>query len=240
MDLEEWLPYIDEHGFLQDRPNGSSGNGIMYSVYLALLSEEHEIPELIDQLKATLSDCWVPGGGMNRAPKGYWTTYAGKLNQADDYISLGLIDCILSTDYSARLLDVSRNSWGIINNVEPGRFLWKAWIFRMPQVQTHLQLAAQERPGPAGVLVWCLSILWSLTRLRHRDSRIKHWIMVETFRRVNPKGPAAGIMHLTADIWTYCFSRKFPGVGAAEYFAMPHPARTYFWNRLPQRRKTVT
>lgn len=236
MEIEEWLPYIDEYGFLQDRRHGSTGNGIMYSVYLALLSTEHEIPGVVEKLKDALRRCWVPNGGMNRAPEGYWTTYAGRLNQADDYIGLGLIDILIGTHYSRRLLDVARTNWGIINNVNPGKFKWKAWIFRMPQVRAHLQLAAEEKPGPLSIGAWCLSILWSIFKFNHRDSRVKAWIMVETARRTVPE---SAVINLICDIWTYFFKKRFEGVGHAEYFPVEHPARFYFWDRLPLERQSL-
>jgi len=233
MEIEEWLPYIDEYGLLQDKIGGSTGNGIMYSVYLALLSEEIEIPAVVEHLKEALEGCWVPNGGMNRAPEGYYTTYAGALNQADDYIGLGLLDVILGTTYSKRVLSVSRLNWGIVNNVEPGKFLWKAFIFRMPQVRAHLKLAAGETLNPLDALLWSLSCLWSLFKLHHRDSRVKAWIMVETARRTAPQHP---LINLVCDIWSWRFGERFDGVGHAEYFPMEHPARYYFWDRMPSDR----
>jgi len=228
MNIEHWQSYIDTHGFLQDRQSGSSGNGIMYSIYLALLFEEQPINDWIEKLKDTLERCWVSGGGLNRTPEG---GYSKDLNQSDDYIAVGLLDVILRTDYSQRLLDVSRNNWGIINNVAPGVFKWKAWLFRMPQVRVHLQYAAGEKPDPLGVLLWSAAVLLSLLKLKHRDSRIKAWIMVETAYRT--VAADSQIIRLVCDIWVTVFSSKFKGVGHAEYFAMPHPARTYFWGRLP-------
>jgi hypothetical protein len=226
VNLEQWSPYIDRFGFLQDRPGNETGNGIMYSVYLIMWGLENDYD--FSQLKSSLERCFVPGGGMNRAPEGYYTTYAGALNQADDYLSLGLIDCLLHTDYSKRLLDISRKNWGIINNVEPGKFKWKAWIFRMPQVRTHLQFAAGERPDPLGTLFWGLRLLF--TRFSHRDSRIKAWLMVEVANRKTKNS----IILLICYIWLQLFKKKYQGVGHAEYFPTNHPARKYFWDYLPK------
>ena len=103
--------------------------------------------ERADKLKATLSKCWVPNGGMNRAPDN-----TRQLQQNDDYYGLGLLDVLLDTHYAAKTLDVSRTHWGILNNVFPGEFSWKSWLFRMPQLRTHLQMSTRkERPGPLGI-----------------------------------------------------------------------------------------
>jgi hypothetical protein len=228
VNIKQWAPFIDRHGFLQDRPNHTSGNGIMYSVYLALLHENHPIPERIMKFHETMEKCWVPGGGFNRTPHG---GFSKDLNQADDYLALALIDVILKTDYSSRLIDISRKSWGIINNVKPGKYNWKAWIFRMPSVRETLQFAKGETPDPLGVLMWCGSVLLSLFKLHHRDSRIKAWIKVETACRTVAK--ESQVIRLTCWFWRLIFSKRFKGVGHAEYFVMPHPARDYFWGYLP-------
>ena len=228
--FDKWLTYIDRFGFLQPGPgHQTSGNGIMYSIYLALYHEEHPIPEQMAKLRETLDKCWVPGGGMNRAPGGHFSTH---LQQADDYVGLGLLDLTMKTDYSRRLLETANQNWGILNNVTPGKFRWKAWIFRMPQVRFHLQLCAGQKPGPLGVAAWSLSLLWSLTKLKHRDSRIKAWIMVESAYRTVANEHQ--LIRLVCAIWVMGFKKKFPGCGAAEYFPIDHPARQYFWSRMPQ------
>jgi len=233
--MDDWLPYIDKYGFLT--PTGTTtGNGIMYSIYWAMYLREnhlveHEYNPHLDKLAQSLAACWVPNGGLNRDPSN-----KKQIQQADDYIGVGLLDLLLGTSYSSRLLDVARNNWGIINNVNPGKFKWKCWIFRMPHVRAHLQFAAGEKPGPLGVAAWAITLLWSLTKLHKRDSRVKAWIRIETMRRANPQGAPTVFLHLAADIWAYFFSRRYNGVGHAEYMGVLHPARIYFWNRMPSKR----
>jgi len=233
--LAYWLTYIDRFWYLTPDKK-TSGNGIMYSVYWVmwlLIEKPDKWQTLLALIRTSLRKSWVEGGGMNRTPEG---AFSNDLQQADDYFGLGLLDTLLGTNHSARLLRVARNNWGILNNANPGKWTYKGkifikvWIFRMPWVRTHLQFAAGEKPGPLGLAVWSLYLMCSLTRLKHRDSRVKAALCVLTALLTHPKNP---IVAATCSIWLMGFQRKFKGLGQAEskYLPAANPARQYFWDR---------
>lgn len=227
MSLDSWKPFIDANGLVS--PDGKiSHNGLMFSsYYLMWLKERRDIdPESdaeIARVLAVYESCMVINGGFNRAPAG-WTK--GHLNQNDDYFAIGWVSAEFDCVFASFALLTARMNHGCLNNVAPGKFAWKAWLFRMPWLKTHLQFAAGEKPDAFGIAAWCLWML--LGSFKKRDSRVKRFMAW----KVASKGLKSPVVKAVCDIWIARFKSHYSGIGHAEYFKQNHPVRKLMWSWL--------
>lgn len=236
--LQDWKAWSDSHGFVSDKKAKGNGgithNGLMFSIYKARWFYEHErqYPNPEKKLIELYESCKTHSG-MNRVPSG-WPVRA--LQQNDDYYACGLFDCYMGTDLSDHILTSHRANGGFIDNRDPDGQTWKAFIFRMPQLKSHLKVCSKrEHPGPIDTLIWCLWI--SLGGIKHRDSRVKKWMAHEAYKirreslRIHPL--MKELMDVAGAIFMYRFRKKFPlGVGQAEYFVEDHPNTLYMTGKF--------
>ena len=229
MSLDAWKPYLDANGLLS--PDGKvSHNGLMFSAwYLLWLADRNVVdPEASNEITRVLEvyeSCKVPDGGFNRAPAG-WTK--GFLNQNDDYYAIGLVGFMFRRDFADFTLAVANKHWGILNNVSPGKFAWKAWLFRMPWLKVHLQFCSlsKERPDPLNLAIWALWMIASTFSLSNRDSRIKSYMSYRVASHID----SSPLVRLICSFWKARFLKRFRGIGHAEYFKVQHPVRTLMWD----------
>jgi len=226
--LQEWQLFEDRHHLVSDRKGTAPGNapsthnGLMFSIYKAqwLAVRAKEYPKHRMRLIQTYLACKAESG-INRVPNG-WPIKS--LQQNDDLYACGLFDCWMGTDLSDHILASHRLNGGFIDNRDPDKKTWKAFIFRMPQLKTHLKVCSpRESPGPYESVIWSLWLIIGALRLKHRDSRVKAWCAVKAFAirreelRIHPL--IREIMTNAASFWVKRFLKKFPGgVGQSEYF----------------------
>ena len=225
--LEPWRDPIN--GFISHRKGGETGNGAMYTgVVTALIDKLCKtvwgyvvIPQVVaESLIAPyekVEDSENPGLFKRNVNKG------GGHNANDDYFGIGVASMILDNGAMAkRVLEYGRKTGGHFNDQEPGKFRWKSILWRMPQLESHLQFCAKEIPNPYWQLVWAFSLLITCFRPKEdQDGHRKAWLTAQTL----PNLP----MHLrvVVMIWDFVFYRRFPrGIAEIEEsygFSLDHP-----------------
>ena len=234
MSIEVWKKWTDQNGLVSDRtPGRITHNGLMFTApYVWWLKKtmpqgNSDYQAELNRVEAIYESCWVPNGGFKRAPSG-WTEWA--LQQADDMYAVAWVSVMLTRrDWAARLLEVARQNYGVLNPTNPGQFKWKAWLTRHPNLYVTLQVAAGERPSLYGLLTWCAVLLFSMTRMRHRDSRVKAFMAVQVMKTLElPEGqPAFRVLHYVIQYWESMVFRRYVGYGHMEYFKSEHPVKRF-------------
>lgn len=100
------------------------------------------------------------------------------------------------------------------NNVTPGVWSWDAWLGRLPEVVTHLKIAAGERPTSEELALWAAILIANGKKsVSERSSWLQNWLMVLTYQM-------SAFHSATADYasreWWKQLHAKFPNGGVKE------------------------
>jgi hypothetical protein len=204
-----------------------SGNGVMYTgelmMMLALRGEiDFEDDEsFVDAMRT----CQVEPGLLKRGP-GYRDQEG-----PDDYY--GFAAGCVATDaitLADNVVDYGLANFGSFNNEDPGKWTWKSFLWRQPQLICALYAAADRAPiwifplrlyTAAVIATSCM-----LAPLEDTDARRLSWLLLHTMRRTSLLCRAAGWF------WNRRLRKHYGPEGmravARVYYEAGHPFAKYW------------
>ena len=214
--------YTDPYGFIQ--PDGKpSGNGLRYTseYYLTLkrlnlLTEEDQF-----EFKRLIASCEVRPGLLERHP----VAWKGSQQGPDDYIAVAHASKEIAPQIARRILSYGLTTGWVYNNVNPGKFTFKAWLGRQPQFVCHLFWCGGLEPGLIEKLWWSVTIIHASFKPKSdQDGWLLSWHLVNA-------APDKGLIGVVKKWWYHRLGKYQLKRSFAAYFNNPdHVLARYFQN----------
>lgn len=181
--LEDYKPYIDKYGLVQDKPGNTSGNGIRYTAeaMYALLTHEdwnEEIAATISRLCFAIRDCKNSllfenlGTGrfyLKRHPDGEPTT-------VDDYTAAIFFDFLIGDDVISKCFLDAGPKQNYMYAPDEGDF--RFFMGRFLQLYCIANWVAGRKPSLAQEFAWFSSVLMGAFQ-DGQDEKVLSWMLVE-------------------------------------------------------------
>lgn len=166
----DFAPYRDKWGMIQNNPGGSSRNGLSYSSLYYILKFRYGLLTKEDVLEfcRIVRSCESEPGLLNRSPE-------DKGQQGlDDYIAVCTASRIMDLNFPEQFKIYGLKHWSIFNNENPGHFTLRAWFGRYPALLAHFYYSADDVPSWFKTSAWFFSIVSSaLTAKGNQDE----WVL---------------------------------------------------------------
>lgn len=173
--LEDYKPYIDKYGLVQDKPGNTSGNGIRYSSEALYAFYKHRVPYFeIDKLENAIIACesteeiWLERWFLKRHPSGEPTT-------VDDYTAALFADHLSGLGTSHTFLSV-RSEQGYMYAPDDSDF--RFFLGRFPQLFCIANWVAGRKPSKFQELFWMISVFQGAIH-KGQDEKVLSWMLVE-------------------------------------------------------------
>lgn len=256
--IEDYEPYRDSWGLIQDHPGNVSGNAIRYTAEYVIALHRHNLLDLQQEtlVKTFKSIEKVPGlimrtptnfGGHESIDDNIAYITAGyflKTNFAKDWLKygrsvgvVGIDDTEMDQDKVSKsklvysLLSLFGNipvGW-TFNNISPDKFHVSSWYGRFQQLIAHAQFAAGETVPLWRQLLWAASLI-SKAYSDREDAKVLGWHMVQV-----AKGKTY-ICDKAIEFFNEKIKEEYPqGIGQiiAEEFSNPeHPSAVWLKNQF--------
>jgi hypothetical protein len=201
--IEDYNRYKDKHGLVQDNNQGLTvGNGLRTTSEAAIAIYRRGMYDA--DLKDAIESCEMFPGVLGRCPY-------NNLGQEsiDDYAAVITAAKYVESNIVQRMLAHGENNFYNYNNVNQGKFTFKSWLGRFPQLIAHMKIAIGVEPSLLQKLFWVGSILIaSRNKPTAQDEWVLSWLLVFNAR------DETGIIGWARKIWIKSFKKKVPdGIG---------------------------
>lgn len=225
------LNYTDANGLVCNRKClhtdvNPSGNGVCYTSELVVALERlgQIAPIDVEYYWTTIKGCWKEPGLLSRGPcqpdqegpDDYYGLAAGAAATAQPWLAEAVISYGWAHDWC-------------FDNVTPGRWSWKNFLGRQPQLVCALYAAAGRSP------IWLYPLRFYTAAViatscmfankSDADSRRLSWLLIQTMT------PVSALCRLAAKLWQHRLMQDYPGQGmrsvAALYYEKEHPYIRY-------------
>lgn len=170
---QDFAPYRDQFGLIQNNPGGSSGNGLRYTAEYYILKFRYGLLSKDDTLQfdSIVRRCFAEPGLLNRKPDDK------SPNKFDDYVAVSaasmIFELLLANDIKTYGL---KNHW-YYNNAKTKLSLkdkWGAWFGKDRGLIAHFYYADQDTPSWLKTVMWTFNIL--LCAYTAKDSQ-DEWVL---------------------------------------------------------------
>ncbi len=211
-----------------------SGNGICYTgEYMMIL---HKREEMDDQLASdffhSMNACMVEPGLLERGP-----VYTGEAESVDDYY--GFAAGCVATDHeelAEMVIDWGWTHLGSFNDKDPGKWTFRSWLWRQPQLVFALYMAAKKGPKWYNPWTWWLlpHLIWTVGVLYFAcamsvPNNWDHWRLTWLLATATEGN---WLCRMAAKKWYSRLYKAWPGgmqhLAAAGYYQAGHPFSKYW------------
>lgn len=189
-------PYTDEDGLVMPALNTPSTNGVMYTseALIALIRNGEATSLDANNYIAKMSSCTPIPGLLQRSPQN-----SGGQEGPDDYYGLATAVDELEhyKDIAKAVVLYAAKHLGSLDNINPGRWQWSAFLVRQPLLDACMLWAAGDFVGPVLRTITALTILYNAifpAPTNDTTSWRLQWLQVQVARRHSLSSRLASIL----------------------------------------------
>lgn len=226
---QDFAPYRDKFGLIQNNPGGSSGNGLRYTSEYYILKFRYGLATKDDtlQFEAIVRRCFAEPGLLNRSPE-------DKSQQKfDDYVAVTtaslIFELLLANDIKSYGLKHRQYFRNDKSPSLPFKDKWGAWFGKDQGLIAHFYYADNDTPSWFKTVMWTINILLcAYTAKESQDEWVlsSHQIIAYEWSkdRTWPQDQACRI-------WRRQFKKQWGVDGMSnlleKYFGHKHPLAKY-------------
>lgn len=168
--LDDYKPFIDRYGLVQDKPGNTSGNGVRYSSEaLYVFNMPGNGDDVIAVIRGAIDRC------VNETPLWYLKRHPeGQPTGIDDYAGAVFADSMFNHGFSAALLDEgAKQNYIYAPDLDP-----KFFLGRFPQLFCIANWVAKRKPSKFQELFWMISVFQGAIH-KGQDEKVLSWMLVE-------------------------------------------------------------
>jgi hypothetical protein len=225
----EIAAYTDSYGLVEPGPATPSTNGVCYTseYIIALMRNGTCSPTDVKDYTLAMMRCMHTLGLLQRTPDN-----TGGQEGPDDYYALFAaideIDNPNARGLARAVIKYTIHHLGSLDNINPGKFQWGAFLGRQPQLDACALWAAGYFVGPVLRTIMCLSILANSFRPAGTNDTTSwrlQWLQVQVARR------NSFICRLASILWYKALHKAWGPTGMravnSVYFQPEHPLAKY-------------
>ena len=237
---DEFGPYLDSIGLIQNGPNRLSGNGLLYTAHFLLLAQDWLTFEEKEAFRAAYQACQIEPGYYRRHPD----AFQNDQESLDDYIGVGTAGMFLGLPFASECLRYGQRKKKVFPGIYvkyyyPNERGWdapfwgRAWIGRFGSAIAHLHYCAGVRPPLIYRLAWWVgAVLGCTLKKEAHDGWILNWHCMTAY----PDQAFWAYQWVRKD-FERALAKNFPNGGLGEllrdYFNDPaHPLVGLYWGRF--------
>lgn len=224
--LDDYKPYIDKYGLVQDKPGNTSGNGIRYTaeaMYAVLISRNWESQSGVFVHDAFQSILYCSSFGLRTETRFYLKRHPdGEPTTIDDYTA-----AIFASWAIGETVGLTRHFLAAgpkQNYIYAPDFDPKFFLGRFPQLFCIANWVAKRKPSKFQELFWMISVFQGAIH-KGQDEKVLSWMLVEIGRG------RRWIFKPLIWFWRKKLKKHYPyGIGQvlSDYYGNPdHPNAKY-------------
>lgn len=225
---QDFAPYRDSFGLIQNNPGGSSGNGLRYTAEYYTLKFRYGLVTKDDtlQFEAIVRRCFAEPGLLNRKPDDK------SPNKFDDYVAVStaslILELLIANDIKTYGL---KNHW-YFNNAKTSlsfKDKWGAWFGKDRGLIAHFFYADHDTPSWFNTIAWTFNIL--LCAYTAKDSQDEWVLSAHQIVAYEWSKDRTWPQDKACQIWRKQFRKQWGVDGMSKllekYFGHKHPLSKY-------------